>query len=289
MNELIKYFTNSLASKSLSLKKKGVLIEKPWVLIGDNNIPEKLIFKRNNELIISKNGKVKMATWEYFPDAQALLIDRDDDKILLKEQFIDTNVLVLNVDNTEDYYILANENEIPDLNIPQYLNSLKIQEFSIKEIPLHNGGVIQIHQAPKTNYLEDFAGKTVEIRDDNYNSFNIPDDYYLTKNRKYTLCIENDRIISFKENYLIESDEDQYFEIINGHSDLILENLNKRVTSNGNIVPDGRFNDGFRHIFEVKNGIVDKILFVCYRELKDGSPIIIEFKFPTSVSLENKG
>lgn len=168
MNELIKYFTNSLASKSLSLKKKGVLIEKPWAVIGANNEIEKLIFKRNNELIISKNGKVKMATWDYFPEAKALLIDRIEDKILLKEQFVDENLVILNIDGTEDFFILANENEVNALNVPAYLNSLKTQKLKIKEIPLFNGGVIQIQDGHRVKFIGDFVGKIAEVRSNDY-------------------------------------------------------------------------------------------------------------------------
>src|SRR5690554_439305 len=97
MNEILRYFTNSLSNKTLSLKKKGVLIEKPWTLIDDDGEIQKLIFKRDKGLILSKNGVVSEGNWDYYPEARALLIDRQTDKLLLKEQFIDNNVLILKI------------------------------------------------------------------------------------------------------------------------------------------------------------------------------------------------
>ena len=134
MNDILRYFTNTLSNKTLSLKKKGLLIEKPWTLIDDDGEIQKLIFKRDKGLILSKNGIVSEGNWDYYPEAKALLIDRQTDKLLLKEQFIDNNVLILKKDGTtNDFFALANENTLPDLNIPEYLNSLKIKEFKIKE------------------------------------------------------------------------------------------------------------------------------------------------------------
>ncbi|MGI6677873.1 MAG: hypothetical protein ACOX2Q_02000 [Dehalobacterium sp.] len=95
MNEILNYFVKSLAAKSLTLKKKSVLIEKPWTLVDNDGEIQKLIFRRDKGLILSKNGKVTEGAWDYYPEARALLIDRSTDKLLLKEQFIDDNVLIL--------------------------------------------------------------------------------------------------------------------------------------------------------------------------------------------------
>ena len=153
MNDLLKYFVKSLAVSTVSLKKKGILIEKPWALIDDDGEIQKLIFKRDKGLVLSKNGKVTEGSWDYYPEAKALLIDRVNDKLLLKEQFIDDNVLILKKDGTDnDFFALANENTLPDYNIPKYLNTLKCKEFKIEERKLINGNFIQIHNATKINY-----------------------------------------------------------------------------------------------------------------------------------------
>lgn len=274
MNQLLSYYINSLASKSLSLKKKGVLVDKPWIVIGTNNEIEKLIFKRNNELVISKQGKVRMATWEYFPEAKALLIDRIEDKILLQEKFVDENLVILNIDSTDDFFLLANENEVNALNIPAYLNSLKTQKLKIKEIPLFHGGFIQIQDGQSANYDCDFVGKMAEIRSNDYTPLPVAENNYLSSDRKYTIIIENNRVTSFEENYLIDSIDNQTFEIIGGDPNLILENLNKKITLKGKPVPDSRISTN-RHVYEIINSRINEIFFLKVYELKSGGKIEI--------------
>ena len=64
MNPLISYPINSLKQFTLSLKKKSLLVDKPWTLIDDKGTIQKFIFKKDNGLIMSKNGKVTEGSWE---------------------------------------------------------------------------------------------------------------------------------------------------------------------------------------------------------------------------------
>jgi hypothetical protein len=57
-------------------------------MIDDEFEMQKLIFKRDKELIMSKNGKVTIGKWDYFAEAKSLLIDRGFDKLLCNEAFI---------------------------------------------------------------------------------------------------------------------------------------------------------------------------------------------------------
>ena len=49
---------------------------------------QKLIFRKNKELIMSKNGQVTIGKWDYFGEAKSLLIDRGANIILCNEGFI---------------------------------------------------------------------------------------------------------------------------------------------------------------------------------------------------------
>jgi len=116
MNTILKYYVKQLSSFSKSLEKKALFVDKPWAMIDEEFEMQKLIFKNNQELIMSKNGKVQMGRWEYLAEARCLLIDRGKDKILCQEGFIEEGVLILKLDGTEGrFFALANENIIPDL------------------------------------------------------------------------------------------------------------------------------------------------------------------------------
>lgn len=285
MNELLKYFTSSLSNKTLSLKKKGVLIEKPWTLIDDDGEVQKLIFKRDKGLILSKNGVVSEGNWDYYPEARALLIDRVKDKLLLKEQFIDNNVLILKKDGTaNDFFALANENTLPDLNIPKYLNSLKIKEFKIREKKLIDGNIIQIHNANKVDYLSGYTGLVTEKVDDNYNSLELLNGSYLTQDKKHTIFIGDGIIKSVKNNILRQLYDNRVVEIIDGVSNLVKENKNKKVTINGKIIPDQRLKDCNNVIYEIKESKIAAIHFVIDYELKNGYKIKIEQSNDSKIS-----
>lgn len=279
MNDILRYFVKSLAISTLSLKKKGILVEKPWALIDDDGEIQKLIFKRDKGLILSKNGKVTEGSWDYYPEAKALLIDRVKDKLLLKEQFIDENVLILKKDGTDnDFFALANENSLPDFNIPKYLNSLKCKEFKIEERKLLNGNIIQIHNATKIKQLNEYHGQITEQIDNNYNALKLVDGNYLTDNKKLTFYIRNGIITSVKKNLIKELKDGTSIEIENGNTEYIYNNISKKVTINGNPIPDTRLIDKRNFIYNIKESIVAEILTIMEYELRDGSIIKIEQK-----------
>jgi hypothetical protein len=148
MKIYLKSIVNQLRNFSSSLDKTSILIDKPWALIDDEFEMQKLIFKKDKELILSKNGQVQIGKWDYFPEAKSLLIDRNTDKILCNEAFIDKGVLVLRLDGTDNrFFVLANENIVPDLDANRYLKELRFQKLKIEEIKLVNGRILEVQRA----------------------------------------------------------------------------------------------------------------------------------------------
>ena len=136
-----------LKNFSKSLNKKSILVDKPWALIDSDLEIQKLIFKKNKELIMSKDGQVNMGKWDYLPEAKSLLIDRGKDTILCNEGFIDEGVIVLKMDGTNNnFFVLANENIIPDLDAYSYLRKLRYRNLNITTRKLTDGKVLEIIQ-----------------------------------------------------------------------------------------------------------------------------------------------
>jgi hypothetical protein len=67
------------------------------------------IFRSNSELLISYNGRVDKAKWEYLGN-NSLLIDEKEESYLFRHGFLDENVLALKVDSKNEYAFLVNEN-----------------------------------------------------------------------------------------------------------------------------------------------------------------------------------
>ena len=102
---------------SQKLDNLTLLTNQHWVSI-DNIFTTKTvyIFRKNNELLISTNGKVEKAKWEYLGN-KSLLIDKADGIFLFKHGFFDENILALKVDSSDEYAVFVNENKYNgDLN-----------------------------------------------------------------------------------------------------------------------------------------------------------------------------
>jgi hypothetical protein len=114
-----------LQSFSKKLDDLTLLTNQHWVVLDELKQSKNVyIFRANNELLISSNGKVEKGKWEYLGN-NSLLIDRNEDSYLFKHGFFDENVMALKIDGKEEYALLVNENRFDG-----ELNSVdKVTEF----------------------------------------------------------------------------------------------------------------------------------------------------------------
>ena len=97
---------------SQKLDNLTLLINQHWVVIDDSSDTKHVyIFRDNNELLISQNGRVEKAKWEYLGH-DTLLIDRKDESLLLRHGFFDENILALKTDGKEEYALMVNETKL---------------------------------------------------------------------------------------------------------------------------------------------------------------------------------
>lgn len=129
---MITYFLDlipKLQKFSKKLDDLTFLTNQHWVVVDEiSNSKIVYIFRTNNELLISHNGKVEKANWEYLGN-NSLLIDKNEGSFLFKHGFLDENVLALKVDSKNQYAFLVNENKYDG-----ELNSIdKIADFLTKK------------------------------------------------------------------------------------------------------------------------------------------------------------
>lgn len=129
---------------SAKLDDTTLLTNKHWVVI-DEKSTEKTVFifrEKENQLLISTNGKIEKGTWEYL-GKNSIIIDKSDGSYLFKHGFADDTLLALKVDGQDKYAILVNEeqfeNDLKNLrNIVSFLNRRYlgiINESNIKPKP----------------------------------------------------------------------------------------------------------------------------------------------------------
>lgn len=165
---------------SQQLDNLTLLKNQHWVVIDDINSSKNVyIFRENNELLISQNGKVEKAKWEYLGN-NSLLIDRKDESYLFKHGFFDENILALKVDSKEEYAFLINENNyVGDINsierVIDFLTKKYISPSLKQEIKETTGIIIETQKLTKLILVPYETDKgTIEIE-----QINNSDEYYL--------------------------------------------------------------------------------------------------------------
>jgi len=147
MKQYLYDIVNRISQFSERLDSESVLIDKPWVIIDSDLQQHKYIFKRGGELIMSLNGKVQIGTWEFLAGAKSLLIDRIHDKILLNQSFIDEAIMILKIDGqNKDFFIMANEQRIPDLNVLKYLRTVEQDKLNVIWKRMEDGRSLEIYR-----------------------------------------------------------------------------------------------------------------------------------------------
>lgn len=91
------------------LDVKALLCNKSWQVFNDSGVKEIYIFQEDGSLIISFNGKVSRATWQYIPANRSLIINSDNESYMLRPFFQDENLFTLQLDGTQEYSFLINE------------------------------------------------------------------------------------------------------------------------------------------------------------------------------------
>jgi hypothetical protein len=128
---------------SKKLDNLTLLTNQHWVAIDSINSTKTVyIFRPNNDLLISSNGIVEKAKWEYL-GSNSILIDRKNESYLFKHGFFDENILALKIDGKSEYAFLVNETRFEnELNtfesVAEFLNRLYLTPEIKKELNIED-------------------------------------------------------------------------------------------------------------------------------------------------------
>lgn len=271
---------NELKQYSKSLDKESMIINKPWALIDSNMGIQKLIFRKNGELILSQDGLIQDGSWDYLAEAKCVVINRGVDKLLLNELYFDDTVLILKVDgNSNSYFVLANENKLPDLDAYSYLEKLYCQKNNLLQVPLENDGYLYI------KVDEDrFFGVGSDV---NYNLKSISSGDYLIKeeNKKISVADSKIQAIYHINKYQIEGGN--CIEIEQNDKDIICSG--EKVQLNGNNIESGIFLINEKQLrIHVSNSIITKIIYLKKHITNKALEILIEQQNENEYSIGDK-
>ncbi len=170
MKTLIADIFPKLQRFSQRLDNLTLLTNKHWVSLGDIQSSKIVyIFRSNNELLISTNGRVEKASWDYIGN-NSLLIETASKGYLFKHGFFDENILALKIDGSKEYAVFVNESKYGgELNsIDKVSNFLKYNYFkSISNDVSNNKRKIIQHHTDKgileTTECDNLLGQDVYL------------------------------------------------------------------------------------------------------------------------------
>ena len=106
------YLINTLrniSTASRSLDFVSTIKASEWIIFNeDKSIIEKFIFADNENMLVSINGKTSYSKWKYIKINTSLVIDDGTNKYLFKVIVCNENIIVLNIDSTNNYSFLIN-------------------------------------------------------------------------------------------------------------------------------------------------------------------------------------
>lgn len=252
MKVYLQNILKSIGSFSQTLDQRSLIIDKPWSLIDNDSEVQKLIFKKDKELVLSKNGNVQIGSWEHLPEARSILIDRKTDKILLNEVYVDEAVIILKKDGTDhEFFTLVNQNLIPSLNPIDHLENIRRKKLRLAAIELADGRTIDLH-VTNIDYPVTL-GSRVSFQDEN-----LEDGQYRLLSKNKFLNIQDSIVRGFLKEFKTSNSEGQVFRILQKESrptrgDIVL------IGVNGDVPADGTYSIARKRKIEVKDGTIVKI------------------------------
>jgi len=128
----MKYYFSSIIPKIASFSKKldkvAAICDRKWTIIDDENEPTTYIFRDKKELLVVKGGVVKKAKWDVV-NKDDIMIEQDEEILMFKQAFIDENIFVLNLFNTNNYLHLIDSEKVSAKTIKELENILNKRYF----------------------------------------------------------------------------------------------------------------------------------------------------------------
>ena len=114
------------------------LSNRSWMVINDSNEKEILIFQKNGKVVYSINGLVSEGTWLYIVANDSIILKVASSSYMLHPSFYDENLIILNLDGTNQSVFFIDENRHNALlrnlsEIKQYLEIKEIDEIKVSE------------------------------------------------------------------------------------------------------------------------------------------------------------
>ena len=127
-----------LKSKSEELDVTAILTSTHWIMVRDDEEKQTYIFRDNNDLLISRNGNVQKAKWEYLGN-KSVLIDSEGGSYLFKLSSYLKGTIALKLDNKQEYAMFFSD----DLTGKELMSVKDFEQYLKNELNIINESKIE--------------------------------------------------------------------------------------------------------------------------------------------------
>ena len=119
------------------------LSNKTWVVFNDSGERELYIFQTDGTVIITKDGVGIKGKWQWLPENKSLIISQDNSVVMLHPQYIDQNILALQLDGKSDIaFLIEDANRIAFApktlaQLEQYFEKKVLQAIEAQKVTEH--------------------------------------------------------------------------------------------------------------------------------------------------------
>ena len=131
---------DSIKGISDKLNVKALLCDKSWVIYNDDGIRIVFIFEKKGSIIISQNGVVEKAKWEYVKANKSILIENNGQTLLLHPTFVDDILFIMQQDGTNFHIVMIDEKEV--------------ERLMLKTLEAINKYLVNVSNQHNTNYID---------------------------------------------------------------------------------------------------------------------------------------
>lgn len=139
---------DSIKGISDKLNIKALLCDKSWVIYNDEDTKIVFIFEKSGSIIISQNGVVEKAKWEYVKANKSILIENNGQTLLLHPTFVDDILFIMQQDGTNLHIVMIDEKEV--------------ERLMLKTLEAINKYLVNVSSQHNTDYIEQKRKEQIE-------------------------------------------------------------------------------------------------------------------------------
>ena len=174
---------NKFQRFSENLDVKTILCNKAWLIFNDSGDKEVYIFQEDGTLLVSVNGEVSNAAWQYVSANKSLIISSDGHSYMFRPSFMDDVIFALQQDGTNKFAFMIHEEQ------SKYFHPKSLAELNayLEE---------KVQKRLENQWQEDFTISKEKLKDVAYKKWAEERENILKHDAKYKVLKRKDSIVN---------------------------------------------------------------------------------------------